>query len=476
MKSPKIVHRYTDELKPFARNARTHSKKQIKQIADSIRRFGFTNPVIIDEAGVIMAGHGRVEAAKLLGMTEIPCVLIGKMSESEKRAYILADNKLALNAGWDDEILAIELQFLVSQAPEIDVTITGFEIAEIDSLIDVGVNPADADPADDNIPEPSSANPVTETGDVWQLGPHRLLCRDARDVNAYKQLLWVDGSLPELAQMVFTDPPFNVRIDGHAGGSGRIHHREFAMASGEMSRAQFARFLSDVFEQLKAHSIDGSIHYICMDWRHMAEMQEAGENTFAELKNLIVWVKDAGGMGTFYRSRHELIYVWKNGSAEHINTFELGQKGRYRTNVWQYRGVNSGGAAAREALLMHPTTKPVAMVCDAMLDCSQRGGIVLDPFCGSGTTLIAAQRIGRRARTMELDPHYCDVAVKRWQNYAKDDAILARTGETFSEVLKRKSDGPAAGNNATIAASSPAETTTTSDKMESSPWSRYPSP
>lgn len=232
----------------------------------------------------------------------------------------------------------------------------------------------------------------------------------------------------ETAQMAFTDPPYNVPIEGHVSGLGKVRHREFAQASGEMSAAQFTAFLRRAFERLVENSQDGAIHFICMDWRHMGEMLAAGAGVHAELKNLIVWVKDNGGMGTFYRSRHELVFAFKQGTAPHINSFELGQHGRYRTNVWQYKGVNTLKAGRMEELALHPTVKPVAMIADAIKDVSRRNGIVLDLFGGSGSTLIAAHKTGRRARLVELDPVYCDRIIARWEAYAKDDAIQLACG------------------------------------------------
>ena len=410
-----ITHRPISTLAPWARNVRTHSKKQIRQIAASIRQFGFTNPVLIDEAGTILAGHGRVAAAKLLGMSKVPCLRIDHMSEDEKRAYVLADNKLALNAGWDEDLLAAELGALLSVDLHFEVGITGFSIPEIDGILEA-VEPEDlGDPKDDVIPgeAPSRVRP----GEVWRLGAHRLICGNALDPGVVTTLM--EG---EQARMVFTDPPYNVPIDGHAGGLGKIKHREFAVASGEMNVDEFKGFLQSAFERLVEYSVDGSIHYICMDWRHIPEILAAGEAVFDELKNLIVWAKDNGGMGTFYRSRHELIFAFKHGTAPHINTFELGQHGRYRTNVWQYRGVNTMRAGRMEELALHPTVKPVQMIADAIRDVSGRGEIVLDVFGGSGSTLIAAEKTGRRARLCELDPVYCDRIIARWQAYAKDDA------------------------------------------------------
>lgn len=411
------------QLRPWPRNARTHSKKQIRQIADSIERFGFTNPVLIDGDNHILAGHGRVEAAKLIGLATAPCLRIDHMSAAEKRAYVLADNKLALNAGWDEELLALELKELTTTDIDFDIEITGFSIAEIDGLID-GLAPAEAgDPAEDILPELVSGEPLCRPGDLWRLGPHRLICGDSLDPLVVDALM--DG---EAAEMVFTDPPYNVRIAGHVSGKGAIKHREFAMAAGEMTGDEFTAFLAAAFFNLAKNSLDGSIHFICMDWRHMGEVLAAGSAAYSELKNLIVWAKDNGGMGTFYRSRHELVFAFKKGAAPHINSFELGQHGRYRTNVWEYRGVNTLKAGRQDELELHPTVKPVAMIADAIKDVSKRHGVVLDLFGGSGSTLIAAHKTGRRAHLCELDPIYCDRIIKRWETYAKDDAELIACG------------------------------------------------
>ena len=403
----------TADLRPWATNARTHSKKQIRQIADSIEAFGFTNPILIDERRTILAGHGRVRAARLLGMDRVPCLRLDHMSEAERRAYVIADNKLALNAGWDDDLLAQELGVLLEA--EFDVSLTGFTIAEVDGLIEAQAPEEPGDPADDLLPE--TAPRRVRRGDVWQLGRHRLVCGDALDAGVVRCLM--QG---EYARMVFSDPPYNVPIDGHAGGSGRVKHREFAMAAGEMTAAEFTEFLTRAFRNMADHSADGAIHFLCMDWRHMAEMLAAGAAVYGELKNLIVWAKDNGGMGTFYRSRHELIFAFKHGSAPHVNSFELGQHGRYRTNVWQYRGVNTRRAGRLDELAVHPTVKPVAMIADAIRDVSGRGDIVLDPFGGSGSTLIAAEKTGRRGYLVELDPIYCDRILARWEAIAKDTA------------------------------------------------------
>ena len=430
MKKLKVTDLPPGSLKPYDGNARTHSPKQIAQIAASIKAFGFNNPVLIDKDGGIIAGHGRVEAAKLLGIDTVPCVRLEHLTEAEKRAYILADNKLAEKAGWDPEILKIELQHLTSLDLDFDVSITGFEMPEIDVLLSDA--PPECDPADD-VPAVEPGPAVTRLGDIWQIGPHRLICGDSTKAETYASLL--DG---DRAQMVFTDPPYNVKIDGHVSGLGSVKHREFAMASGEMSTSEFSRFLGDVFGNLATHSIDGAIHFICMDWRHMNEVLVAGTPVYSELKNLCVWAKTNGGMGSLYRSQHELVFVYKNGRAPHINNVELGKHGRYRTNVWSYAGANTFSKTRDDDLAMHPTVKPVALVADAILDCSKRKGIVLDAFGGSGTTLVAAERTGRRGYAFELDPHYCDVIVRRLEAITSCEAVLVGTGKSFRELAAER--------------------------------------
>ncbi len=428
----KIVYRKADDLIPYAGNARTHSTKQINQIAASIQNFGFANPVLIDGDGSIIAGHGRVAAAKQLGMKEVPTIELAHLSPAERRAYVIADNRLAELAGWDREILKIEFQALAEMDLDFELEITGFETAELDLLLDDDVEAAH-DPADE-LPEPETGPAITEPGDIWQCGPHRLICGDARDPATYAALMG-----EERARAVFTDPPYNVKIDGHVCGSGAVKHREFAMAAGEMDTCTFTAFLEDALSAMAGVSHDGAIHFVCMDWRHMPELQAAGTEVYSELKNLIVWAKTNGGMGTFYRSRHELIYAWKVGTAPHVNTFGLGEKGRYRTNVWDYPGVNSFGANQKD-LELHPTVKPVALVADAMKDVTRRGDIVLDGFGGSGTTLIAAERCGRRARLIELDPIYCDVICRRYAALTGDEPVLEVTSEHFAEVAARRTD------------------------------------
>jgi DNA modification methylase len=431
-----IKYQPTDSILPNPRNARTHSAQQIQQIARSIERFGFNNPVLIDQNNRVIAGHGRVAAAKSLGHAVVPTLRIEHLSDEERRAYIIADNKLAEKAGWDTEILAIEFQSLGELGFELELT--GFELPEIEIMLDAEAQKASAiedDPPPDLVPNRVCTTP----GDLWALGKHRLLCGDARQRESFERLLQ-----EELAQLIFVDPPYNVPIRGHVSGKGRIKHQEFTQASGEKTSAQFMKFLEECFSQLAEHSYDGSIHFVCTDWRHLDEMLTAGRRVYSELKNLAVWTKTNAGMGSFYRSQHELILVWKNGRGKHINNIDLGRYGRNRSNVWTYAGANRFGPDRLNELAMHPTVKPVALVADAIRDCSHRGHLVLDTFGGSGTTLIACEKTQRKARLIEIDPAYCDLIVRRWQKLTGESAVHAETGIAFDALSKRKRTAGAA--------------------------------
>jgi len=399
-----------------------------------MKAFGFTNPIIIDLNKRIIAGHGRWEAAKLLGITELPTICLEDLSEDEIRAYVIADNKIAANAGWDKEILAIELQNLLTlDNADFDITVSGFEIAEIDAILEEVKNAAEQEVG---APEPEfEGNPVAEAGDLWVLDKHKIACGNSLRDAPYRELL---GNCRAAA--VFTDPPYNVRIDGNATGKGSIRHREFSMASGEMSGAEFVSFLSNVFANMARFSSMNSVHYLCMDWRHVDELLAAGKRHYASLLNICVWVKDNGGMGSFYRSQHEFVFVFRKGKETHRNNIQLGRFGRNRTNVWQYPGVQTQSRQSDEGnlLALHPTVKPIAMVADALLDSTARGEIVLDPFLGSGTTLMAAERVGRICCGIEIDPVYVDVAIRRWQKYTGGAAIHEASGKRFEEIAAEK--------------------------------------
>jgi DNA modification methylase len=430
MNALNIAYHPITQLTAAKRNARKHSRKQIGQIADSIRTFGWTNPILVDDRNVIVAGHGRLEAAKLLDLTEVPVVRLSHLSPEEVRAYAIADNRLAELAGWDRELLSLELGELMELELSFDIEIAGFEMGEIDLLL--GTDVPTGQPPEPPLPE-APAKPVTRLGDIWLLSDHRLICGDALDPTTYDRLK-AGGK----ADLVICDPPFNVKIDGHVSGLGKVQHREFAMASGEMSEARFIAFLTRSFRLLAEHSRDGSISFQFMDWRHAYEILTAGREVYGELKNICVWNKDNGGMGSLYRSKHELVFVFKNGNGPHVNNVELGRFGRYRTNIWDYPGMNSKHKGRDEALALHPTVKPVALVADAILDCSNRGDLVLDAFLGSGTSLLAAERTGRVCRGIEIDPAYVDVAVTRWQQMTSGEARLEGSGETFAQVATQR--------------------------------------
>jgi DNA modification methylase len=421
-----------EELKPDPANPRSHSKKQIRQIAKSIREFGFNTPVLIDRNGTVICGHGRLLACRELRMTEVPTVCLDHLTPAQTRAFMIADNRLTEIATWDDRLLAEQLKELSLLELDFSVELTGFEMGEIDlriaSLDDVP-DPAD-DPAD-ALPELPTRMPLTRQGDLWLLGRHRVLCGNALESPDFVTLM-----AEQRAAMVFTDPPYNVPIDGHASGLGAIHHRPFVMASGEMDKTEFIAFLSLACRNLATFSANGSIHFICMDWRHIEELLTAGQHVYCELENLCTWVKNSAGMGSLYRSQHELVFVFKNGRNGHRNNVQLGRFGRNRTNVWQYPRINSLANRGEEEnlLALHPTVKPAAMVADAILDCSARGDIVLDSFLGSGTTVIAAERTGRRCYGLELDPAYVDTIIRRWQAQTGGSARHAMSDRSFDDL------------------------------------------
>jgi DNA modification methylase len=418
----KIVFPRTCDLRLNPRNARVHPPQQIDQIARSIERFGFNNPVLIDNQNNLLAGEGRVKAARQLGLERIPALEIEHLTSAEKRAFVLADNKLAEASCWAKDILTLELQELGDL--DFDVELTGFSAGEIDALL--GTQDSGQEDADDVCPEHEPSHAVTQAGDCWRAGPHLLFCGDARDPASYKCLM-----AGQKAAYAITDPPYNIRIDQNAVGHGRVRFREFAFASGEMSQAEFTAFLSDVFKQIRYHTAQGAICAAFMDWRHMPEILVAGQQNFVELKNLCVWVKPSGGLGSFYRSRHELVFLWMCSRGKHVNNFGLGQHGRTRTNVWEYTPGSVKAASAQGD--HHPTPKPVGLIADAIRDCSRRGDLILDPFCGSGTILLAAERTGRSARAIEIDPSYCDLAIRRWQARTGQSAIHVGSGASFAD-------------------------------------------
>lgn len=429
-----IVMRQIADLKPDPKNARIHQPRQIKLLAKSIQSFGFNVPVLIDAESNVLAGHGRLLAAQKLEIKEIPTISLAHLSAAQAKAFMIADNRLTEIATWDDNLLAIQLKELSLVNLDFDLEATGFTVGEIDLHID-NLDIVE-ESADDEIPVAAEGPAVTQQGDLWLLGEHRLLCANAQEASAFEQLM-----NNQIAGMVVTDPPYNVRVQGHVGGKGKIKHREFGMASGEMSSEAFISFLTTTFELLVAHSKAGSVHSIFMDWRHLPEILAAGGASYSSLLNVCVWVKHQAGMGSLYRSQHELVLIYKNGTAPHQNNIQLGRFGRYRTNVWQYGGIQAMRHSEEGDLLSkHPTVKPVQMIADAILDCSTRNEIVLDTFLGSGTTLLACTRTGRRCYGMELDPLYVDTAIQRWQIMTGMDAVNTVTGETFTRQMQKQTE------------------------------------
>jgi DNA modification methylase len=433
-----IEDRAIATLRLDPKNPRLHYRKQIRQIAKSLEAFGFLVPVLIDGQGQLIAGHGRVLAAQHLGMTDVPTIKLEHLDEAQLRAFMIADNRLTENSVWDERLLGEQFKALSVLDLDFAVDVTGFEMGEIDMKIE-GLAPAGRDkegPAD-AVPDSNAKTQVTQIGDHWSLDRHRVCCGDARVEPTYSALVQ-----DRRAAAVFSDPPYNDPIDGYVSGFGKIHHPEFPMASGEMSRSEFTAFLIGVLTLLARYSTDGALQFICMDWRHTPELLAAAQQAYTEFKNLCVWVKDVAGQGSLYRSQHELVFVFKSGKRAHRNNIQLGEFGRYRTNVWKYRPVKSIARTADESNLsdLHPTIKPVELVADAILDCTARGDIVLDPFLGGGTTVIAAERTGRICYGIELDPRYVDTIIRRWQKFTGLDAVHQGTGQTFAQREKETPD------------------------------------
>ena len=432
-----IIYVPIESVSPDPLNPRMHSREQVRAIARSIQEFGFNAPILVDKHGIIKAGHGRIEAAKYLKLTEVPVIRLDDLTEQQAKGYMLADNKLTERSSWNDTELALRLKELRDIVVDFEIEATGFESPEIDFRIQ-SLDPPDVASADDEFETPEGPA-VSQLGDVWQLGPHRLLCGSSLETQSYETMLQ-----NERAAAVFTDPPYNVPINGHAVGKGRKTHREFAMASGEMSRSQFAEFLHSAIQRMRLYTDATAVHFMCMDWRHIAEAIGAIDQSGCEIINLCVWAKANGGMGSLYRSAHELVLVFHVRGAKHRNNVQLGRFGRNRTNVWNYPGMNSFARRGRtRALDLHPTAKPIAMVADAILDVTRSGDIVLDPFCGSGTTILAAERTGRRGYGIELDPLYVDLAISRWERMAKQTAVHA-SGKSFAQMRAARNAGEAA--------------------------------
>lgn len=409
-------------LSALGRKSRTHSKDQVQRIAQSIRTFGFTVPILVDEARKVIAGNARLDAAIQLGLPQVPVVTLSHLTREQKRAFVIAENQLATLSGWDQDVLRIEFEELSALDLDFSLEVTGFAEPQIDAIMFGGGGESIADKH-----PPLPAEPTSRLGDLWLLGDHKLLCGDSTAPESLATLL---GG--ESVRAVFTDAPYNCKVQGHV--TGNSSHGEFIMASGEMTEEAFTEFLAKSLQRIEECLMPGGVAYFCMDWRNAGNVLDAVKPTGMEFLNLVVWDKQSGGMGSWYRSRHELIFVFRKSGAGHLNRVELGKHGRDRHNLWSYHGVNGFGSAKAKAREMHPTVKPLAMVRDALLDCSARGDLVLDLFSGSGTTIVAAHQSGRRGAAIELDPRYVDTGVIRWQDFSGLEAVLAATGQTFREV------------------------------------------
>jgi DNA methylase len=415
----------TATLKPLGRATRKHPPAQVRKLADSLERFGFVLPILIDRENRVVAGWGLVLASRKLAIADMPAVVVSDLGEADLRLLRLALNRLGEDSGWDVEALKLEFSDVIEISSDIDLTISGFEMGEIDVVVSGAIDEEDALPLV-NETDP----PVTKSGDIWRLGEHRILCGDALLAESYASLM-----AEERAEMVFTDPPWNIAIEDNVSGLGAVKHRDFAMACGEMTPAEFEAFLRSSLGHAAAHSEDGALHYVCMHWSKMKEMLAAAAGVLGDLLNLCVWNKTNAGMGSLYRSKHELVFVFKPGKGPHVNNVALGRFGRHRSNVWDYPGQNIFNGTAKSKLKLHPTAKPVALVADAIRDASHRGGVILDPFGGAGSTLIAAEKTDRKARLIELEPRYVDAAITRWE------ALTGRRAEKVLTISESIEDG-----------------------------------
>jgi len=410
-------------------NPRHHGNDNVPQLAQSIQVFGFNVPILIDANMKVIAGHGRVFAARKLGLAAVPTIKLEHLSDAQAKAYRIADNRLAECSKWDERLLARNLSELSKLDLNFELDVTGFDIGEIDLRIQLLTDDESPRPELDDAAYSITAEAVSRQGDTWVLGEQLAHCGNALDEASYKDL-------PEKAVMVLADLPYNDPIDGFVSGLGSTHHREFLMASGEMTEPEFTSFLERACRLSAKYSVDGSLHYLFMDWRHLRELTDVGSRVYSGLQNLCVWVKDRPGMGSFYRSRHELVLIFKNGRGPHRNYVRLGKYGRNRTNVWEYPTVRSFLKSGDEGSLLrtHPTAKPTRLLADAMMDASARGELVLDMFLGAGSTLLAAQRTGRRCFGIELDQQYLDVSIRRWQRLTGKRAVHLATGRSFDEI------------------------------------------
>lgn len=407
------------------------NERQHRQLMASIAKFGFITAIVVKGREVVV-GEARLRAALELGVERVPAVDVGHLNAAEVRQFRIADNRLAELREWDPIALRAEFDEIIVLEPDLNIEAMGYEIPEFDIALQ---SPADAIDPDDG-PVPVSETTFSRPGDVWEIDGHAIMCGDARSRTDWRAIL--GGKSPAV---IIADPPWNCPVKSHMGGKGAIQHPEFVMASGEMSDAEFLGFQRDWLACACEYSVPGGLLYVASDWRALHATTEAAHSCDLEQINLCVWRKTPG-MGSMYRSAHELFLVLRKSGAQHQNNIRLGAYGRFRSNCWDYPGASSFGIG-REALAIHPTAKPVALLRDIFLDCTRRGDVVVDPFSGSGSTLIAAQRTGRAARVIELDPRYVDAAVRRYEQVFGRAPRLRSSGLTFKELqAERTTDAP----------------------------------
>lgn len=422
LKPFRLEHRRVSALNSKERRIVTYSKATIRKLERAVRSSKFVPPVIVDRDGKVLLGHAYIDAAGRLGIDVLPCLIVDDENSLEAALGALAHERILREGEFADD--ALKKLFKEIEVAGFDLGVTGFEMSEIDIII------GEPDTID-VVPTSAGGQSISRIGDRWACGPHHVICGDARDAEAYSRLL-----PDELARLIVTDPPYNVSIGKHALTSSK--HADFAMASGEMSESEFIEFLQRFLTLARKFSLDGALFYVAMDWRHLFALESAARAAGLSLFNFGVWAKTNAGMGSYLRSQHECFPIYKSGKAAHVNNNQLGKHGRNRSNLWTYSGQNAFAPDRDATLSAHPTIKPTDLVVDAILDASHRGDWVLDPFLGSGTTLIAAERTGRRCAGIELEPGFVDVALERWAAFTGEDPVRESDKASWRALAARR--------------------------------------
>lgn len=436
----KIQNTPINAIKPNPHNPISYPETKLAKFAQFISKYDAPLVIVIDKDMQIITGYAHWRAAQIAGHTAVPTVKAEHLNKQEIATFMLADQKLLQSAEWEEDqlhsIFEILYEYELTCDAEYDISLTGFETAEIDNCL-YGVIPDEDSSATENLIQEIATKPaISQSGDIWVMGPHRLICGDSNDLQTYARLMH-----NKQAHLVATDPPYNLKIEGFVSGNGKTRHREFKDGSGEMTSPEYEKFLQTILSHCYQFQHEAALAYIFMDWRHTSELLAAAQSIDLRQINLCVWDKGVGGMGSFYRSQHELVHIFRRGNKQHRNNIMLGKYGRNRSNVWQYPSANMSGEG-RAMLKNHPTPKPVPMIMDIIKDVTKTGDIVLDPFMGSGTTLIAAEKTGRISYGIEVDPIYVDLALHRWESLTGKKALHATTGKCFSVQTKPPSSKP----------------------------------